>query len=439
MLGSLMTDNLEAYRYYSLGVEKADATQIPEAIALFEKALALDPGFVMAQARIGYAYAVTAPEVDQGRPYLEKAFRTSHKLTDRDRRHIIAWYAIANQDYQNAIRAYTELLVEYPNDPEACFRLAELLRGESRHEEALDFLHRANAIDSEDPKIYNLLSHVSSEMGRHDEAILMAEHYRALAPDDANAYDSLGLAYYMAGQYERALDAYGKALEFKPDFTIVQLHRALVYAAMGRVRDGVRESLLEADHSAAHMSGCRGWELAALILSRSGKTEEVRTLGARKLPNCDPRLSQIVAGKPSAIRSSAFTQWTIGRGSRFGQRKGYFYLAEAAKLQGRAADRLANLRRLVAVKPAWSEPETFEDALGDAYLELGRVDDAVAEYERALRLFPGIARARYHLAQAYRRKGQNELAKAQFRQFLELWKHADPDLPEIAEAKRNME
>ena len=49
-----------------------------------------------------------------------------------------------------------------------------------------------------------------------------------------------------------------------------------------------------------------------------------------------------------------------------------------------------------------------------------------------------MARARYHLAQAYLRKGNAEAAKAQFREFLEIWKHADPDLPELVEVRRRM-
>lgn len=435
-LASLMTSNLEAYRYYSLGLEKAEAAQTAEAIELFERALALDPGFVMARARIGYAYAVTAAELERGRPYLEDAFRMSGKLTGRDRRHIMAWYSIANRDYQNAIRGYRELLNEYPNEPEAYFRLAGLLRGEGRHEEALEFLHRANAIDSEDPKIYNSLSAVYSEMGKHDDAISMADHYRALAPGDPNAYDSLGLSYYMAGQYERALEAYRKALELSPGFGIVSLHRALVYAATGRVRDAVRESLSEAEDGAGHVACARAWGQAMFILWRSGKTVEAKKLTEKAPPECDPRLVQMVLGRSAMPNANTFLNWTTGRGGQFGQRTSFFYLAQYAKMQGRTEEMLTNLRQLLNMKPAWAEPEIFENVLGDAYLALGRVDDAISEYERALRLFPGIARARYHLAQAYQRKGEDQLARDQFRQFLELWKQADPDLPEVAEARR---
>lgn len=48
--------------------------------------------------------------------------------------------------------------------------------------------------------------------------------------------------------------------------------------------------------------------------------------------------------------------------------------------------------------------------LGNAYLELGRLDEAAQAFESALRLDPGIARADYNLAIAYVRLGRAEEA-----------------------------
>src|SRR5258708_38518614 len=106
---------------------------IDEAVRMLHKGVALDPNFAMAYARIGYAYAVPGGRLAEGRPYLEKAFHMSGKLSEKDRRHIVAWYAIANQDYQQAIRAYSELVAAYPNETEPYYRLAGVLRGGERH------------------------------------------------------------------------------------------------------------------------------------------------------------------------------------------------------------------------------------------------------------------------------------------------------------------
>jgi DNA-binding winged helix-turn-helix (wHTH) protein/TolB-like protein len=118
-LASLMTDNLEAWRCYSAGLRAAEAFQTDQAVAWFEKAVALDPRFAMALARIGYALSVTGGRLEAGKPYLERAFAMADRLTEKDRRHIAAWYAIADKDYPEAIRRYSELVASYPNESEA--------------------------------------------------------------------------------------------------------------------------------------------------------------------------------------------------------------------------------------------------------------------------------------------------------------------------------
>jgi Tfp pilus assembly protein PilF len=42
----------------------------------------------------------------------------------------------------------------------------------------------------------------------------------------------------------------------------------------------------------------------------------------------------------------------------------------------------------------------------------------------------------YHLAQAYERKGQNDQAHSEYEQFLNKWKDADADVPEMIAAKK---
>jgi len=128
-----------------------------------------------------------------------------------------------------------------------------------------------------------------------------------------------------------------------------------------------------------------------------------------------------------------------GRGARFGTRVQFYYLAQEARIDRRFADMLSNLREALRCPPDWGMVEPLEDSLADAYLELGRVDDAIAEYQRALTLYPGMALARYHLAQAWRRKGDNGAAKVELASFLEMWKQADPGLPEVVDARRSVQ
>ena len=68
--------------------------------------------------------------------------------------------------------------------------------------------------------------------------------------------------------------------------------------------------------------------------------------------------------------------------------------------------------------------------------ELGRFDEAIAECERILRLNPNYPLAHYHLGQAYERKGQQVQARSVYEQFLQIWKTADTDIPEVVAVKQ---
>ena len=108
-------------------------------------------------------------------------------------------------------------------------------------------------------------------------------------------------------------------------------------------------------------------------------------------------------------------------------------------MKGRQDDMLENLKQALRYRMALGTPELLEDALADGYLEVGKVDEAITEYQRALQMFPGMALAHYHLGQAYLRKARTVEAKAEFRNFLGIWAHADPGLPEIVQARKQVE
>lgn len=114
--------------------------------------------------------------------------------------------------------------------------------------------------------------------------------------------------------------------------------------------------------------------------------------------------------------------------------RGYFDLKS-----GRATEAIDNLKLAISHRaPIW-DIDPLEDCLANAYLELGRLDEAIAEYERILKLNPNYPLVQYHLAQAYARKGQPDQARALYERFLQVWQNADADVPELIAAKRALE
>jgi tetratricopeptide (TPR) repeat protein len=117
-------------------------------------------------------------------------------------------------------------------------------------------------------------------------------------------------------------------------------------------------------------------------------------------------------------------------------RPSYYWRGLFALKNGSAADAVDNFKLVVSHRPRPWDIDSWEDCLGNAYLQLGRLDEAVAEYERILKLNPNYPLVHYHLAQAYERKGQRDQARSEYDQFLKKWKDADADVPEMIAAKK---
>jgi serine/threonine protein kinase/predicted Zn-dependent protease len=96
--------------------------------------------------------------------------------------------------------------------------------------------------------------------------------------------------------------------------------------------------------------------------------------------------------------------------------------------------------RIVLYNLPWTR-----DVLARAYQKSGNIDKAIEEYERLLRFNPDSKDRRiinpiyhYRLARLYHQKGQKNEAVKEYKRFLELWKNADEDLPELIDARKRL-
>ena len=86
------------------------------------------------------------------------------------------------------------------------------------------------------------------------------------------------------------------------------------------------------------------------------------------------------------------------------------------------------------------------DLLGSAYFRAGEMEKARQEFEEISRLSPLIgfeyadmySKSFYHLGQVYERLGKKSKARENYRKFLDLWKDADPGLPEVEDARKRL-
>ena len=442
-LTEVMTDDLEAYRYYSLGVEKAQALHSKEAIGLLEKAIKLDPKFAMAYARIGYAYAVTWNSTEKGKPFLERAFQLSERLTEKDRLNISAWYAIANLDYESAIRQFREIIAKYPAETESYQRLAWLLFGEGQTEEAIQILKQGLTIDPKDKNLYNRLGGFLSALGQHSEAISAQQYHVTLAPSEPNAYDSLGMTYQWAGDYRSAIENYQHALELNPEFEIALVHLANTKFQIGQYDEAIALYRRYIKNAPSIQEQERGLSyIASVYLKKQNEAAAQKTAEELLKIRRDSFsglfiLAQIRndAAKMQALENQLNPKHS-NRGAKITQRYFFYFKGFNALKTGQTEEAIANFREAVRQSPPAWDAEPLEDCLADAYFKLGKLDEAAAEYERILQLNPNYPLARFRLAQVYEQKGLYDRAQDSYRQFLDIWKNADTDIPEVIIAKK---
>ena len=77
--------------------------------------------------------------------------------------------------------------------------------------------------------------------GRYEEAVREFEAYARIAPREPNPHDSLGEAYLKAGDAEKAVEAYSRALAVDATFAPSRNLRAWSLALLGRYDDALAE------------------------------------------------------------------------------------------------------------------------------------------------------------------------------------------------------
>lgn len=447
-LTSVMTDNLDAYRYYSLAVERAQNYHSNEALQLLEKAIALDPTFAMAYARIGYIYTlVRVNERVRARPYLDKALQLAQRLSEKEMLYVKAWAALVENDDEQAARAFYAVIAQDPREVEAYFRLSFILRhGLRRADEALRVLEQAAVIDPEAPHIQNQLGLLYQGFGRYPEAIAAHTRYVQLAPNEPNAYDSLGTTYTEAGEYPKAMETLNRALALNPDFHFATRHLGDVYFHLGRYRDALRQYqryqvLAPTDWDRAQAAHLQ----ARVYLARSELAQAAASAAQEQRYGNDFGGLMLVAltRNQMEVATRWQAQWKNGttqpQAQVIGRPMIEYLLGRYALKTGATETALQQFHAAQQAEGIYWGVNTAIDGLGQAYLELGRWDEAIAEYERLAKLNPHWARAQYQLGQAYDRKGASDKARAAYQRFLALWQDADAELPEVQQAKARLQ
>jgi tetratricopeptide (TPR) repeat protein len=243
-----------------------------EALACYERALALAPNSVDSLYNLGNLYhELGRPE--QAIAHFERALRLNPNaaelhnnlglvLQDLDRlEEAIACYrkALALRpeaveildNFAGALRANGELdaarafyeraIALRPDHVESLIGLGVILREQGRPEEAVARYERALALAPDYPAIHNNLGVALVDLGLLEEAQAHYNKVLALQPDSAETHYNLGIALVGQMRHAEALASYGRALALKPDYPLAHLNRAIALLRIGEFGKGWEE------------------------------------------------------------------------------------------------------------------------------------------------------------------------------------------------------
>ena len=489
-VADVTTHSPEAYRYYLEGVDYYFKHYIVEAEESFKKALELDSTFAMAYYRLATLKSGLEPN-----NLMAKALEYSGKVSRKERHYIKSLAAIISGDYAQGIKELQKIVERYPEEKEAFFWLGVYHLPLRNSEETIRQLTKAIEIDPYYKDAYNLLAYTYNEMGDFGKSIWAINKYISLAPDEANPYDSRGDLYAYNGKIDQAIESYRKALQIKPDFhaSIAKLGHMYLFKREYEEAERWYKSLSSSTEKETRSAGRAALALIPLYQGKFDKTLDVLEHGiaADRMEEAEGgnnvykhlMKATIYVNKKNVL--SAIREGEIGIEVH---EKAYpedpvrardWYaciLAETGDIAG-AEEVLAALKEEIEEKnPAliysyWQTAGIVELAKGNAQaaatylekaaqeaphppfltrvflsradLELGRLGEAVAELESALSRFDAdraiypiwAVKAHYLLGLAYQKSGWSKRAIEQYEEFLEIWKDADPGIPEVEDAK----
>jgi tetratricopeptide (TPR) repeat protein len=194
-------DNKHPSAFYILGMAQSQQGKNEEAIASYNKALALQPDFIEALVNLGNLYNM-AGELDK------------------------------------AINCYEKALALQPGNPALLSITGTTYVELDKPEQAIPLLQQALARDPSDAESYTNLGIACSKSGQHGEALAAFKQAIAINPQLAQAHYNLGKLYRNMGQLDEAVHCYQQAHKLLPDNRDILHNMSLVELLQGEFAKG---------------------------------------------------------------------------------------------------------------------------------------------------------------------------------------------------------
>jgi tetratricopeptide (TPR) repeat protein len=272
--------------------------------------------------------ANSAPTGKEFFEHLHKAVSLADKASNGEKLLILATEAGANANPARQKEYLDALVAAYPNDERAHFNLGGYYFGQQDYADAIEQYKKATELEPSYSTAYNLLGYAYRQSGDFAGAEKAFQKYIQLIPSDPNPYDSYAELLLKMGRFDDSIAQYRKALEIDPNF--LNAHQGIAMDLLYSGKAGEAEQ-----------------ELANI-------TKKARTDGERRTALFALTVVHLDGGKMAKALEDVDRQYELGE---------------------KTSD-----------VPAMS----FDNGLkGNILLEMGKPDQARAEYERGVKLVEG--------------------------------------------------
>ncbi len=266
--------------------------------------------------------------------------------------------------------------------------------------------------------------------GEWEKAVRMYQKALKLNPRSADAHTGLGLLLVERNQFEEGLQHLNTALEITPDIAEAHSNLAVMLAARGRTDEAIahyqKALKIRPDFAEGHCN-------FAIALATAGRIDEAfthyRQAMTLKPDYADAPYNFAVTLAARGQLDEAITQYQKALELKPDYAEAYCNLAVALANCGRVNDAIDRFQKALKIKPDFAEAHC---GLGVILAASGQVDEAFTHYQKALEIRPNFAEAHCALAAVMADRGWRDQAIAHYQQALEI-------KPNLADARRKLE
>jgi tetratricopeptide (TPR) repeat protein len=472
-LAEATTSSLEALKAFTLARKAVNEKGAAAALLYAQRAIELDPNFAMGYEVVGNEYA-SLGELGRASDYFAKAFQLREHASEREKLSIAAnYYQNATGELDKAAQTYQEEIESYPRYFAAYGNLGNVYGAQGQYEKAVEVTKKSVRLAPERLAAYESLANHTLALQRFDETRQAIHDGQGQRLDNFILHNALyALAFLGADSAAMAEEQQWFAGKPEENFGLSLASDTDAYAGrLGKARELTKRAVDSAIRADSKENGAIWQAIAAQREAAFGYAAEARQSAAEALklvPNSqgvevEAALAFAIAGDTAKAESLA-----QDLGKRFPldtQVQSLWLPAIQAQL---ALNKKNPASALTALRAATSRVELGTVSFvcnisclyptyvrGEAYLAAGQGKDAAAEFQKIIDhsgivwncwtgalAHLGVARANALQSRTLQAQGQGaeaDLARtralAAYKDFLTLWKDADPDIRILKQAK----